>query len=470
MQLFASTAIWQLISWVFTALTARVLTARDYGLLGYSDALFPYVLMLATMKLDLWLLQIKEQEREKRETAFLLLLGLGVLATAVSFFGVPVLAWFYGTDELVLPLRVTGVVFIFKAIRTYPESLLRREMDFKQISYCNVVTGIIRGALQYVLALCDFGYWSLVIGQVVGDLLGMIWLVAARGVPLRPTFVASHAVAAVRFGFSATVSVVFWIVLSTADNIVVGKLFGAEALGFYAMAFYLADLPLGKLNQILTPVISSYFANIGDNKVELARLFIKFNRLTLVLIAPVLSGLAFVAPPLVPLLFGEKWVPMVTPLQVLCVVGVLRALTGSASNLLYAVGQPNRVLLATGVPAFILPVLFYMLGSSLGLNGVFLTWFVAYPLLGPLLIFEVLGRYLGVSNRTLLLNVLPPVGIAGLSYLLAILFLYLVPVGSSELFELIIRSLIFGAVTSVTMMILCKKDLLELLSQLKFSR
>lgn len=469
-QLFASTAIWQLVSWIFTALTARVLSARDYGLLGYSDALFPYILMLSTLKLDLWILQIKEDEKEKRETAFVLLVVLGLLATALSFIGVSGLAWFYGTDELIAPLRVTGLVFIIKAIRTYPESLLRREMDFRQISLSNVGTGIFRGALQYILALNDFGYWSLVIGQVVGDLMGMIWLVAVRGIPTRPVFISAHARAAVRFGISATVSVVFWIVLSTADNVVVGKLFGPEALGFYAMAFYLADLPLGKLNQVLSPVVTSYFANIGDNRAELARIFTKFNRLTLVIIAPVLAGLAFVAPPLVPLVFGVKWSPMIAPLQVLCVVGVLRAISGSASNLLYAVGQPNRVLLATGIPAFILPLSFYFLGSEYGLNGIFATWFVAYPILGPVLMFGTLGRYLGVSNRTLLLNTLPPVLLSGVAFTISALALNVVPGDSSEIANLIYRSLIFGGVSGVIILLFGRNDISELFKQLRSSK
>lgn len=444
--IFSTTVLWQVVSWLCTLLTIRILHPEDYGLVALPDAVFPYLMMLTTLRLDTWLIQTQKWTTERQEATHTLVIILALISSVVGLVAAPLLARFYAVPELEAVAQAMCLTFLPRALRVLPESRLRRDLHFKPIALANLIVGIARGGLQVWMAWAGYGAWTLIWGAVFNELALLVWLGLVGGMPLRLRFDSGVFREAIAFGASVTGSTIFWVIFSSADNLVVGKLFGKEMLGYYATAFMLTELPLSKINTVLGPIMQPYYAKLIHNREELYRVFLRINRTLVSFIAPALVGLAVVAPALIPTLFGAQWAPMERPLQVMCIVGILRGLTANVSSLLYAIGEPHRVLRWSAVMALVLPASFFVLGSRLGMNGIYFAWLVVYPLLGPVMLFRTVSEACSIPVRTLYLNFLPTIlcaGIMGAAVWGGTLFL---PAGLSPYFLLPLQALAGGLV------------------------
>lgn len=402
-----TTVIWQLAAWAFTILTARLLTPADYGLLALADTINPYLAMLASLNIGTWIIQRTIFSHDDVESALSLSLLGGSVMALLAFFAAPVAATFYSMPELVAPLRVLSVSFLLRAVALIPDSQLRRELHFKPIGIMNVVVVVARGALQVVLALNGFGYWALVAGILFKDAAECAWLVAARGLPRRFQWRPQVIKEAVRFGLPATLGTLCWVLYSSADTIFVGKLLGAEVLGFYAMALYLIDMPLSKLNTVVRPVLYPYFSRVKDIPGAFNDSFLKAVRMILAIAFPAILGIAAISHELVTLVLGMHWAPTGEVLPFLCLTGLFKAFIDNVHVAFTVMGRPGLVLRFNCIGVLILPISFYLLGSAYGLYGIFLAWGIVLPVLCYLNLRS-LKQLTGISPTAYLVNSLAP--------------------------------------------------------------
>jgi O-antigen/teichoic acid export membrane protein len=75
----------------------------------------------------------------------------------------------------------------------------------------------------------------------------------------------------------------------------------------------------------------------------------------------------------------NKWLPIVFPLRVLCIVSCLRSIEFLNAPLVLAKGKPNLVVQNYIVIGIVLPISFYV-GSKYGINGLSLSWLYIFPL------------------------------------------------------------------------------------------
>jgi len=75
---------------------------------------------------------------------------------------------------------------------------------------------------------------------------------------------------------------------------------------------------------------------------------------------PMFIGLALVADSAVYTLLGEKWMPIVLPLKLLCVVSCFRAIETINAPVTFARGRPRVVVSNTLLTALVLPLSFYL--------------------------------------------------------------------------------------------------------------
>ena len=398
----SSTFIWQMISWIITLVTARLLLPEDYGIIAMNDLLYPYLMMVSSLGLTNWIVQREEWNEEIEKTINALLILAGLLSSLVGFFGASLIAVYFREPRAEALFQFGAVMYLIRGFQIIPEARLRRELKFKPIAILNVVLGIMRGLLQVALAFAGLGYWSLVIGTVVRELAYLVCLGSIAGFPKGIAWNKEVVRDSLTYGLTATGASVLWIIFSSADNIIVGRLFGVEVLGFYAMAFYLCDMPLSKLNSIVAPILTPYFSRIRDDINLFRESFLKINAAVVVIVAPTLIGMAIVAPVMIPLLLGDKWNGAVLPLQVLSGVGLLRAITNSGSAVLYALNKPRQVLYWCAVNATLLPIGFYVLGKYMGIYGVYLAWIIIFPLSGVFLMMKILRWNIGIEYRKFL--------------------------------------------------------------------
>ncbi len=391
----STTIVWQLVSWFFTILTARILDPTDYGIFALAETLLPYLLMISVLSIPSWYIQAEKVDKNTEKTIFTFMFLTGSLIAAFGYFIAPFLGEFYGNDEIVLPIKILSLMFIFNAFHKLPMAQLEREFKFKAISLMKLWVGISRVILVYILAVCDFGYWALVIGVCYNQIGLTIWLMCLKGLPPGFGWDKDLIKRVINFGTAATGAEVLHVIFSTADDVLIGKFLGTEALGYYFMAFYIMDMPLAKFNELTRPILFSYFSKIRGYDDELKNIFLNVTKSGLWLIFPILAGMALVADELVLIVFGEKWMPMVIPLVFLSLAGLFRAYTDYIPPLFLALGRPQMELIINVITAIILPLSFLIGVINYGLQGVLWAWILVYP-------FVCFMRMRGLSQLTII--------------------------------------------------------------------
>jgi PST family polysaccharide transporter/lipopolysaccharide exporter len=127
------------------------------------------------------------------------------------------------------------------------------------------------------------------------------------------------------------------------DDFTVAKLLGTGPLGYYQTSYKIATLPTTQGSSLLYQVFFPLFSKIKDQKAQLKKTFIKILALSMLLSTASIIAIIILAPWFIPLLMGEKWLPILPSLYVLSVYGLIRANTSFASVIFDAIGKPNIV-------------------------------------------------------------------------------------------------------------------------------
>src|SRR5262245_49580343 len=96
---------------------------------------------------------------------------------------------------------------------------------------------------------------------------------------------------------------------------------------------------MSKINPVLTKVAFPVFSKVQDDAGRLKTGYMKLLGTLTAINAPLLIGLAAVAPWAVPTIFGPKWSKSILLVQLLSLVTLLRSINNPAGSLLYAKGR-----------------------------------------------------------------------------------------------------------------------------------
>jgi len=359
----------QLILLAATAVLARVLSVADYGLFGMVVAITALMQAFADLGLSWATIQRKEITRAQIDSLFLINAVFGLLLWIGSAFSGKFLVAFYHRPELAGIATVLGASFFFSGSAAQPLALLRRQMRFKQITACEQWSTLAGAITGVGAALSGFGYWALVTQVVVQQFVYALLLLLLSGYrPRLPRGVHGLAGLLSFGGYMAGYSAINYF-SRNLDNVLVGRVCGAEQLGYYSRAYFLMTLPTmlasGMLNGVMIPALS---ALQGDHN-RMAAAFLRSIRWITLLGCPIALGLAACAPEFVRFVYGPRWAPVVPMLLWLCVAGAIQPVQ-AAVGWLYVVTGRSRAMFFVGFAASTVTVAAFFVGIRFGPVGV----------------------------------------------------------------------------------------------------
>jgi lipopolysaccharide exporter len=259
----------------------------------------------------------------------------------------------------VLPLRAAGMAFLIVPIGSQFEILFQKELLFKLLARWEIAASITSTIVAVSVAVLGFGVWALVCSFLASVTVKTVLLARAGFVQFAPSlhFRRSDLKGYVGFGLFQMGERSINYLAERLDQILIGPLLGAEALGFYNFALYLTTQPGSRINPILTKVAFPVFSKVQHDVERLRRGYIRLLSLLTLVNAPLLIGLAAVAPWAVPTIFGAKWTTSIILVQILCFVSLSRSIGNPIGSLQLAKGRAdmgfwwNVLLFACSVPA-----------------------------------------------------------------------------------------------------------------------
>ena len=148
------------------------------------------------------------------------------------------------------------------------------------------------------------------------------------------------------------------------------------------------------------------------------------NRSTMFVNVPMMLTFAFLADPIIAILFGEAWLESVPVLQVLCIAAVLWPVQIVNINALLASGH-SRLLLYLEIPKKVLGIVLLLVGINFGLIGV--AWSQAvFALFAFFLNAYFTGVHIGYGLRAQITDLVPIIVLASVTqFLVGVSFAYL---------------------------------------------
>lgn len=332
------------IQFVVQIVLARLLTPADYGVVG----MLSVFLAISQTFIDSGFTNalIQNQRRTERDfaTAFFFNAAVSVLFYVLLFAGAPLIADFYAMPQLVPVTRVIGLSLVFSALSAVHRTQLTIRVDFKTQAKASLSAVVLSGAVGIAMAYCGFGVWALVTQTLVNTGAGtlMLWCF----VRWRPRCFFSFASFRPMFSFGSKLlcASLMHTVYANLYPLVVGKFFSAEALGYYSRAEQMASLPASTGSGILGRVTFPLLATVQDDDARLGDVYRKYLRVATGAIAPVMLGLCALSEPVVLVLLGEKWLPAVPLMRVLCLGWMIDPIVLVNLNLLNVKGRTDLVL------------------------------------------------------------------------------------------------------------------------------
>jgi O-antigen/teichoic acid export membrane protein len=307
-----------------TVALAQLLSPFDFGVAAVAIFSGRLAARISNAGMGAALIRTKELRDDHISSLFIANLALTLTGGLLLWALARPLAAFYNEPAIadLIPLVVLDIVF--SALSMVSQALLARTMRYKEMATLATADALANAAASVAFAWFGFGYWSLVLGGVCGSGLKWIWGVKLVGWHVRFKFVPSAARELVFFGFGTYARSLLEYVSLTIDNLIVGKVLGVQALGYYDKAFSTTQRAYNKLTVGGPSVSFRALAILQDDLVRFHRALEKILVSTTILTYGAFAVLGAMGPHLIVLVFGEKWQPSVVPFQMLCLSAAFR--------------------------------------------------------------------------------------------------------------------------------------------------
>lgn len=369
---------------VVMLILARLLMPDDFGVIGIATIVTAAIAMVNERGLTAALIQRENIEERHLSSWFWASLAFGVLLFILCASVSGWIAVFFEKPIVRDVVILMSVGFIIGAFGIIQKALLNRELNFKKLAVIEIWGVVTSGIFSISLAFSGFGVWSLVWGSLINHftVVVLLWI----GSTWKPKWLFDLRSFRELLGFSANVmgTNIALYANSNVDYLIVGKFLGTTPLGFYTLAFNLVTYPVYKLSAIVTKVAFPAFSAVQDNLSKFRFGYLKSLEYISSVTFPILSGLMLLAPEFIHLLLGEKWSPIITPLRILCPMGLLKSVGTTKGSVILARGRADIELKWNVI--FLIPLSVALIfGSRFGLVGVATAYIVVYILGFPII-------------------------------------------------------------------------------------
>lgn len=322
-------------------LLARLLSPEDFGLIGMLAIFIAISTMFIDSGFSQALVHNNNPSQKDYSTAFFFNIGVGVSCYLILFFLAPFVAAFYNIPLLSSVLRIISLTLITNSMTVVQRAKLLINLDFKTQTTVNLSTTVLSGSVALWAAYNGFGVWALVIQTVGTGFLSMVfyWI----GGRWMPSWNFSRESFRKLFGYGSKLlaSGVVAVITSNIYNIVIGKVYKASELGYFATGRQIADMSAGTINEVINAVTFPVLSSVKEDKQRFTSIYSRMMEMTAFIVMPAMTLLTVLMHPLVLVFMTEKWLPAVFIIQCFCVAKMLMPISALNMNILKAYGRSD---------------------------------------------------------------------------------------------------------------------------------
>lgn len=348
---------------------ARLLSPKDFGLVGMVTAFTGILSLFRDFGLSAAAVQRETITEEQMSALFwiniLVSIALGLLALAMA----PAIAGFYHEPRLSTVTAALATAFVFNGAGVQHSALLQRQMRFTAMAVINTVSLMVATAFAIGTAKAGDGYWALVVQSVTLPLISTIgfWFTTGwiPGKLKRKTEIRSM----MQFGGTITLNGLLAYLAYNCEKILLGRFWGADAIGVYGRAYQLSNIPTDNLNSAIGEVAFSALSRVRLDAKRFRNYFLKGYSLVLSLTVPITLASFLFAEDVISVLLGPQWKAAIPIFRLLAPTILIFAIINPLGWLMWSLGMVRRSLKIAMVFAPLI-IAGYLLGLPYGPQGV----------------------------------------------------------------------------------------------------
>ncbi|RQP13034.1 MAG: lipopolysaccharide biosynthesis protein [Chryseobacterium sp.] len=344
----------QAISLGLVILLGKILSPKDYGLLGMVYFIFTISNVLLDSGFSSSLIRNPSATSKHFSVVFNYNLIMGIALYMVVFLIAPAVANFFSQPILKNIVRIYGLTILVGAFSTTQQAYLSKTLQFKSLAICTLVSSLLGATVGVVAALCQLHVWSLVLTTLVtgGVNMVMLWSYSSWF----PRFFLFDSIIFklhFKFGYKLTITNLIDGVSRSFVNIVLGRLFTPTIVGYYSRSESLKNIIVNVIGNTISKVSIPVLSSEQDS----LQFSVKYKILidTIMYITfPIFIFVAAYAREIILLIFTDEWLSMVFYLQALALAGAFYPVTSANFNSLIIKGRSDLVLKANSINKLLL--------------------------------------------------------------------------------------------------------------------
>jgi lipopolysaccharide exporter len=348
---------------------ARELLPADFGLLRVLLVASLFITVFCEAGIPDALIQRKELTGEHESTAWWLSVGLAALSATMLYLAAPAIEALMAMPGLGFGLRLLCIPLLLEGTAVTVNARLRRELRFGVLAAADVLGEVAFLLAAFLLLWTGHPRWSLAGGlgaRFVAHAL-TIWSADAR-IPLGlPRLGAVRDMG--RFALSVLGGRIVAVASGNADFILVGRLLGPGALGYYSITWDLLRFIPDRFYKVAGRVTFPAFCRLQDDNHELAGAYCDFVDYLARMVLPMAACIALAAPELVSTIYGPRWLPASVPLRLLAPGLALAGLRIGIGSVYYTKDHPSFDIYVHGARLALIVIAVWTLAGA-GLFGV----------------------------------------------------------------------------------------------------
>lgn len=352
----------QLVHFLVSIVLARLLTPENFGTIALIGVFISISNIFIDSGFGSALIQKKDIDSKDCSSVFYLNMGVSILLYALIFMIAPIIAKFYNQTEVCSLLRVLSVQILFMGLCCVQNSILVRNMKFKINFIVNIIATIISCCVGILMAYKGFGVWSLVYSQLTMQIsvaIGLWYLVRWM-----PKFEFSFERVKILFAYSSKIlgGSLISVIYNNLYNLIIGKCYTTAELGYYnrgqLIPTSVMETAANSLNGVLFPALS----NVQSQRERHLYIIRQSEKLTSFIVFFVSAMMIVLAPTIIELLLGEKWLAAVPFMQIVSVTLSIAPLYILNQSIQTSVGRSDLYLKSTGLSK-IISIVIIVLGA-----------------------------------------------------------------------------------------------------------
>ncbi len=386
-----------------TMVLARLLSPRDFGLVAMVGTVTAFLRVFKDAGLSAATVQRESITHAQVSNLFWINLGISAFMAALVACLSPLIAWFYKEPKLVGLTLALSTTFLLSGSTIQHAALLNRQMRFKAIAVIEVGSMTIAVLVGVIMAFLGCGYWSLVGLSVAQETAGIVltWSVS-RWRPQLPVR-RSGTRSLLNFGANLTGASLVRCLTQNMDSLLIGRFYGADAVGLYSRAMALLMRPLNQLLNPITSVFEPTLARLQHEPERYRRTFLQAYDAT-ALAGFVGAGLMLpLSHPITIVLLGPKWEKTSIIFAGFTFAALFAPLANTTGWLYISQGRGKDSLIVSMVCG-ITALFGICIGLPFGAAGVAISWSLSGLLVGLPYVYYNVGRQGPVHTRDLWLG------------------------------------------------------------------